>query len=139
MNGLARSTKKMNKILQRCNVDKNVNAIANVQRAVSEYQQVLLLSIETIESFSSDHSADHVRSKCGRCDCRAHGEQRDEMLTKIYHQFYSIITEMGYASGAFENAPCRRVIDDECFTNTVNCSCEERRMKFTCKQSVGLH
>jgi len=43
---------------------------------------------------------------------------------------------MGYASGAFENASSRRVVDDECSTRVVNCSCEERRKKLSCKQSV---
>lgn len=127
MKGLARSTRDMNKIVKRFNADNDVNAIGNLRRAMNEYQQVVLLSIETIKIFTFDRSADVVRSKCGRRDCHSH-----EML-EIYDRLHLIVTEMGCVSAAFENASS----DDECSTKAVvHCPCEERSKKSSCKRSV---
>lgn len=87
MHKLAWSTKAANRVLEKLNVDENaVNAVADVRRAISAYQRVLVFCVETIKKrycrpvdLHHHRHRDHVaraavHRRCDgmtTCDCRA--------------------------------------------------------------------
>lgn len=96
VNELGRSTKTVNEILEKFNVDQMANATAaDVRRVIMDYRRAILLSIETIERF--DGAADDVGSE----DAFVVPERTCETINAICGRLYSSVLEVGRVLGVF--------------------------------------